>query len=84
MRITRRDMGTGMTAEEVAALNEGADVAAVRAYRSAVGVRTREIVRTLGPETWDGPLGLEDATRAAVAGAFGPADEWIDGVGHRP
>ncbi len=84
MRVPRRDMGTGMTADEVAELSEGADVAAVRAYRSAVGIRTREVVRTLRRETWDETLGLEDTTRAAAAGAFGPNDEWLAGVGHRP
>jgi hypothetical protein len=25
-----------------------------------------------------------DTTRAAAAGAFGPNDDWIEGVGHRP
>ena len=84
MNVARPDMGTGMTAAEVAHLSERADVAAVRAYRSAVGVRTREAVQSLPLGAWDEILGIEDTTRAAVAGAFGPNDEWIDGVGHRP
>ena len=84
MNVARRDMGTGMTADEVAELSEHADVAAVRAYRSAVGIRTREVVQSLSLAAWDEILGIEDTTRAAVAGAFGPNDEWIDGVGHRP
>jgi hypothetical protein len=84
MSIPRRDMGTGMTAAEVAELSERADVAAVRAYRSAVGIRTREVVQSLPLAAWDEILGLEDTMRAAVTGAFGPNDEWIDGVGHRP
>jgi hypothetical protein len=84
LRIPRADMGTGMTADEVAELSERADVAAVRAYRSAVGVRTREVVRTLRPEAWDEILGLADTTRAAAVGAFGPNDTWVDGVGHTP
>jgi DinB superfamily len=84
MRIPRRDMGTGMLADEVAELSERADVAAVRAYRVAVGVRTREIARALRPEVWDETLDLTDTTRAARVGAFGPNDEWIEGVGHRP
>ena len=49
MNVARPDMGTGMTAAEVADLSEQADVAAVRAYRSAVGLRTREVVQTLAP-----------------------------------
>jgi DinB superfamily len=84
MRIPRRDMGTGMTSDEVAELSECADVAAVRRYRSAVGVRTREVVQSLRPEAWDEILSVADTTRAASAGAFGPNDGWIEGVGHRP
>jgi len=82
--IPRRDMGTGMTSDEVRELTERADVAAVRRYRSAVGVRTREVVPGLRAEAWDEILGLADTTRAAEAGAFGPNDEWVAGVGHRP
>jgi hypothetical protein len=84
MNVLRPDMGTGMTADEVTALTEQADVAAVRAYRSAVGRRTRQIVLALAPDAWDQTLGLADTARAAAAGAFGPNDEWVEGVGHRP
>jgi hypothetical protein len=84
MNIAERHMGSGMTADEVAALTARADVAAVRAYRMAVGARTREVVRVMAAEAWDEMLGLADTTRAAVEGAFGPNDDWIDGVGHRP
>ena len=84
MSIPRPDMGTGMTAEEVATLSEQADVAAVRGYRSAVGVRTREVIQMLPPGAWDEVLSLADTTRAAAVGAFGPNDEWVEGVGHRP
>jgi hypothetical protein len=84
MNIPRRDMGTGMTSDEVRELTERADVAAVRRYRSTVGVRTRQIVPGLRAEAWDEILGLADTTRAAEAGAFGPNDEWVAGVGHRP
>jgi hypothetical protein len=84
MNVPRRDMGTGMTGDEVAVLSEQADVAAVRRYRSAVGVRTREVVQGLSPGTWDEILSLADTTRAAAVGAFGPNDEWVEGVGHRP
>src|SRR5438093_1258999 len=84
MNIPRRDMGTGMSDAEVGELTARADVAAVRAYHSAVGKRTCDVVRGLRPETWDEILSLTDTTRAAIVGAFGPNDDWIDGVGHRP
>ena len=77
-------MGTGMTAGEVATLSEQADVAAVRRYRSAVGLRTREVVQTLAAGAWDEILTLADTSRAAAVGAFGPNDDWVAGVGHRP
>jgi DinB superfamily len=84
MNVERADMGTGMTDAEVAALSTAADVAGVQAYRSAVGRRTREGAGALAPAGWDEVLGLEDTTRAAAVGAFGPNDLWIPGVGHPP
>jgi hypothetical protein len=84
MKVPRPDMGTGMTTDEVATLSEHADVAAVRRYRSAVGIRTREVVQALAPGAWDEILSLADTTRAAAVGAFGRNDEWVEGVGHRP
>jgi hypothetical protein len=84
MNVPEVHMGSGMTAAEVAVLSERADVAAVRAYRSAVGGRTREVVAALAPAAWDEIQGLADTERAAAVGAFGPRDDWIEGVGHRP
>jgi DinB family protein len=84
MHIPRPDMGTGMTADEVATLSEQADVGAVQRYRSAVGVRTREVIQALPARAWDEILSLADTSRAAAAGAFGPNDDWVEGLGHRP
>ena len=84
MNILHRHMGSGMTESEVTELTQRADVDAVRAYRSAVGTRTREVIRALRPDRWDEILTLEDTQRAAAVEAFGPNDEWIDGVGHTP
>jgi hypothetical protein len=76
-----RHIGTGMSDDEVAELTRLADIAAVRAYRAAVGRRTRQVVQALAPEAWDEPVGLSDTTRAARAGAFGPNAGWVEGVG---
>jgi hypothetical protein len=84
MNVGRPDMGTGMTDAEVSQLSATADVAGVRAYRTAVGRRTREVVATLAPAAWDDVLALADTSRAAAVGAFGPNDLWIPGVGHPP
>jgi hypothetical protein len=79
-----RHIGTAMTDDEVLELTRRADVAAVRAYRDAVGRRTREVVRALAPAAWDEPVGLADTIRAGRVGAFGPNAGWVDGAGFRP
>lgn len=66
----RRDIGTGMTDDEVTEFSARVDCAAVLAYRAAVGRRTREVVRALSPAAWDEPIGVEDMMRANAAGAF--------------
>jgi DinB superfamily len=81
LNVPWRTIGTGMTGDEVSDLTTHADVAAVRAYRSAVGLRTREMVTALRPEAWDEILGIADTAPANAAGAF--ARGWVDGVGYR-
>jgi DinB superfamily len=70
MNVPWRIIGTGMTDDEVGQVTARADVAAVRAYRTAVGLRTREIVPALRAEAWPEIVGDEDIERAALAGAF--------------
>jgi DinB superfamily len=77
MNVPWRIIGTGMTEDEVADLTARADVAAVRAYRSAVGLRTQEVLRALRPEAWDEIIGDDDIVRAAGAGAF---RDWVPGT----
>ena len=72
-------IGTGMTSEEVTEMSARADVAAVRAYRSAVGRRTQEVVRVLRPEAWDEIVEAPDIRRAAAVGAF---RDWVDGANY--
>ncbi len=48
-RATIRHTGNVMTRDEIAALSDALDLEALRAYRMAVGRRTREIVRQLAP-----------------------------------
>jgi hypothetical protein len=79
-----RHIGTGMTDEEVSEVTRLADLATVRAYRDAVGRRTREVVRGLPPAAWDEAVTLADTSRAAAAGAFGPNASWVNGVGFKP
>lgn len=84
MNVRWRIIGTGMTDEEVSDLTARADVAAVRAYRSAVGRRTRDVVAGLPANTWGEILELSDTASAAAAGAFAPNTDWVDGVGYKP
>ncbi len=76
MNVPWRIIGSGMTDDEVTALTDRADVAAVRAYRSAVGLRTREVVQALGPAAWDEVIGADDLARAGTTGAF---RDWVPG-----
>jgi len=65
LAIERRDIGTAMTSEEVTALSGRIDLDALAAYRSAVGWRTREVVRSLAASAWDEEIVEGDTARAA-------------------
>ena len=70
MNVPWRIIGTGMTDGEVGELTARADVSSVQAYRSAVGIRTRQVVQALRADAWDEPVAADDIRRAATAGAF--------------
>jgi hypothetical protein len=83
--ITRRDFGIGMTTSEVTELTRQIDVAALREYRDAVGLRTREIVGGFGAPDWEGSVAAEAVERAASQGAFGTrADGIVKAFAGRP
>jgi hypothetical protein len=82
LNVPYRHIGTGMTDAEAVALTVGADIAALRAYRDAVGRRTREVVSALPPAAWEEIVGAADTGRAAAAGAFGPNTGWRADVGY--
>jgi len=84
MNIPWRIIGTGMADGEVGDLTQRADVEAVRAYRTAVGRRTRDVVRELRPGAWDEVIGFTDTARAAAASAFAPNTPWVDEMGYKP
>jgi hypothetical protein len=78
--IGRADIGTGMTDAEVTDLSRRVDLAAARAYRNAVGKRTREVVTKLRVGAWDEMVAPLDVNRAVVAGAFGPHAGWVEKI----
>lgn len=73
--ISRRDFGIGMTAAEVDELTRQVDLGALRAYRDAVGLRTRDVVSGFKPQDWDGAVAPDGVERAAAAGSFGARTE---------
>jgi len=62
--IVRTDVGNGMAENELTEFATTADVAAFRAYRDAVGRRTRDIVQALEPARWTEVVSPADAARA--------------------
>ena len=77
LNVARTDIGTGMTEDEVDDLSAALDLSAARAYRSAVGRRTREVVAALGERVLEEIVGGADVARASAAGAIGPRAEWL-------
>jgi hypothetical protein len=73
--ITRRDFGTGMTSPEVTELTQQIDIGALREYRDAVGLRTREVVSGFKPQDWEGQVTAGAVERVAAEGAFGARTE---------
>ena len=51
--VERRDVGSGMNAAEVEALDARIDTAALRGYARDVADRTRSVVGSLAPTAWD-------------------------------
>jgi hypothetical protein len=77
LRIERRDLGTAMNSAEVDELSARIDVQALRAYRAAVGRRTREVISVLDAAGLDAPTTDADVSRARTQGAFGSGAEWV-------
>jgi uncharacterized damage-inducible protein DinB len=72
--VDERGDGEGMTREQVAALGDAIDLDALRAYRDAVCVRTRELVPRLWLDLWHGTLSDDEIADRVARGAI-PADE---------
>ena len=68
--ITRRDFGIGMSGAEVSDLTRQINIGALREYRDAVGLRTREVVGAFKPTDWEGEIVAPAMEQAAAEGAF--------------
>lgn len=56
MQVPVRDTGNAMSPAEIAQFSAEIDIPALRGYRAAVGLRTRQIVRTLQPSDLKQPV----------------------------
>ncbi len=72
----RREIGTGMSDEEVEAFSASVDLAALRAYRDAVGRATRAWIAELDFGTLGTPL-VQAGQTALSAGGFRPEVAWV-------
>ena len=76
LRVSRRDIGTGMTDAEVAQFSAQVDVSAVRAYRAAVAQETRAGLTPKDFDELDQPV-LGAGERALASGELGPGAEYV-------
>jgi hypothetical protein len=77
LHVARRDIGTSMTSDEVAALSMAIDVKALRDYRTAVGRKTREVARRLPREGLEDLIDAPALSRVAAAGVLGERAGWV-------
>jgi hypothetical protein len=77
--LERHDMGAGMSDEEVADFTQRVNIEALRAYRAAVGRRTKEVVSAMRPEELDEIIDADHVERAYADGVIGEQAAWIRG-----
>lgn len=78
--LSRRDIGTGMSDDEVSDFTAKVDIAALRDYYQAAGKRTRETVQSLQPADLDQFPDLSQLRRLFSAeGVLGENAGWVLG-----
>ena len=76
--IERRDVGPGMTGDDVEALSGRIDVPALKSYVGAVADRTRAIADTLAPAAWADVVPPERIRRVVLdEGLLVVAGRWV-------
>ncbi len=76
--ISIRDVGTGMSGQDVADLSAAIGIPAVRAYRVAVGRHTRDVVAALPAEEWPREPGVAALERIRAQGVLRPEAQWLE------
>jgi hypothetical protein len=77
--LTRGDMGAGMSDDEVAEVTSRVSIAELRAYRAAVGLRTKEIVARMRPEELDEMIDIDRVEQAYAHGIVSEQAAWLRG-----
>jgi hypothetical protein len=77
MRVPDRDTGNAMNLEEITAFSNRIAIPALRAYRLAVGRRTREIAKSLEPEQVKCRVNPGRLQRVRDEGAVLESEQWL-------
>ena len=75
--IPRRDLGSGMSDDEVDSLTDTVPIDALLDYRAAVGRHTQELLRDLPLAALDEVIDATLLDRVRAAGAFGPNADFV-------
>lgn len=75
--VSERHSGNDMTEQEVAKLSKEISMEGLLAYRTAVGIRTREIVQSLTPEMLKRKMQPADMARVEKADALNVGSKWL-------
>jgi DinB superfamily len=78
LRVSDKGSGSGHSPEDVSKVSAGIDLVALKDYRVAVGIRTREAIRALKPADLDTKIELSMVRKAIAAGAYGESPNVAD------
>jgi hypothetical protein len=77
MKVSICDTGNAMTVDEIRAYSAAVDIAAIRAYRTAVGRRTREIIQQIQPGSLKQKVAPARIQQVWAEGAVVEAARWL-------
>ena len=75
LKFADKGTGNGFTPEQVAAISRSIDLAALRDYRAAVGLRTQEILKSMKPADLDATVDMAAVRRAVSVGVLNPTPD---------
>jgi len=78
--IEQRDIGAGMSDDEVSDFTRRVELDSLRAYRMAVGARTKEVLNSMRPEELDDVVDPDRIEKAFADGAVDERATWVRGA----